>query len=126
MAHWHCLCHILQVGIAIGMLALIDQRLSGIPWVYDGQLQQYVGREVRIQYCMFSAGTDYSIESRCSFAMAIAAVSLALSFVWSYLQVSPWALTGGMQRPAWGFEAVSPHKTNHVQVQYCAYADARI
>lgn len=80
----HC---VLQVAIAIGMLALMDQQLTGISWVYDGTLTQYHGRNIRIQYCMFSSSTDESIDSRCNFGFAVASVSLVLSFIWSYLQV---------------------------------------
>lgn len=75
------------VAISIGMLALLDQRLSGIPWVYDGKVEQYQGRQIKIQYCLFSPSTEASVESRCNFAFATAAVGLALAFIWSYLQV---------------------------------------
>lgn len=61
--------------------------LAGISWVYDGSLTQYTGRQIKIQYCMFSSTTDYSEEGRCNFAFAVAAVSLVFSFVWSYMQV---------------------------------------
>lgn len=74
------------VGIAIGMLALMDQQLTGISWVYDGTLTQYQGRNIRIQYCMFSSSTDQSNDKRCNFGFAVASVSLVLSFIWSYLQ----------------------------------------
>jgi hypothetical protein len=33
-------CAIPQVAIAIGMLALLDQRLMGVKWIYDGPLKQ--------------------------------------------------------------------------------------
>jgi hypothetical protein len=61
--------------------------LAGVSWIYDGALTQYTGRSIKIQYCMFSSNTDYSMEGRCQFAFAVASVSLALSFIWSYLQV---------------------------------------
>jgi len=69
------------------MLALMDQQLTGISWVYDGTLTQYQGRNIRIQYCMFSSSTDQSNDKRCNFGFAVASVSLVLSFIWSYLQV---------------------------------------
>jgi hypothetical protein len=55
--------------------------------VYDGKVEQYQGRQIKIQYCLFSPSTEASVESRCNFAFATAAVGLALAFIWSYLQV---------------------------------------
>lgn len=77
-----------QVAIAIGQLALLDQHLLGFPWVYDGPLLQYQGRQITISYCLLSPSLDYSVDANCNFALTASAVSLGLSLLWSYIQVS--------------------------------------
>ena len=84
-----------QVGIAIGMLALMNQQLTGISWVYDGKMTQYVGRDIRVQYCMLSSSTDVENKVRCNFGFAVASVSLVLSFIWSSLQVKGFVVAFG-------------------------------
>lgn len=82
----HCFFRV-QVGIAVGMLALLTAQLSGIQTTYPGTDSKYFGRPIQIQYCMFSSSTDARQESRCKFGYAVASVSLVLSFIWSYMQV---------------------------------------
>jgi hypothetical protein len=76
-----------QVALAIGMLALINQHLTSIPSTYQGSMLEYVGRPIAIQYCLLSSSTAESQESRCGFALAAVSISLALSLMWSYMQV---------------------------------------
>jgi hypothetical protein len=76
-----------QVAISIGMLAMLDQHLTELPFLYDGPQKQFYGRWVNIDYCLLSNSRDYVQNIRCQFGFATAAVSLAISMVWSYLQV---------------------------------------
>ncbi|KAF6265841.1 acyl-CoA N-acyltransferase [Scenedesmus sp. NREL 46B-D3] len=82
---WFCFCA--TVAIAIGMLALIDQHLLGVKWIYDGPLEQYQGRPITVSYCLLSPSTAVSVDGNCNFARAAAALSLALSLIWPYIQV---------------------------------------
>lgn len=82
---WFFFCA--TVAIAIGMLALIDQHLMGIKWIYDGPLLQYQGRHITISYCLLSPSSAFSVDGNCNFAIAAATVSLAISLIWSYIQV---------------------------------------
>lgn len=75
------------------MLALLDNQLTGIGWTYDGSLAQYKGRPITIEFCLLSSSTDVNNPGRCNFAFAAASISIALAFIWSYLQVR-WASTG--------------------------------
>lgn len=77
-----------QVGIAIGALALIDQYLQYVPVVYDGSDKRFAGRTVNIYYCMLSGGISGSIDSRCNYAFGVAAISLAISALWAIHEVS--------------------------------------
>lgn len=79
---------LVQVAIAIGMLAMLDQHLTGLPWVYDGPRPEFEGRTVTIDYCMLSTSPVAVAPSNCRFAFAAASVSLALSLIWTYIQVS--------------------------------------
>ncbi|KAF8071035.1 hypothetical protein HT031_001117 [Scenedesmus sp. PABB004] len=85
-ARWSFFCA--TVALAIGALALIDQRLMGLPFTYDGPNAKFAGRHVTIAWCLLSPSlAGESVDSRCGFSLAAAAVSLALSLVWSYVQV---------------------------------------
>ena len=81
------LCCVSQVGLAIGMLALLNTQLTGISGVYQGDNPQYQGRSIRIQFCMLSSSTDADNAVRCNYGFAVASMSLFLSIVWAYIQV---------------------------------------
>jgi hypothetical protein len=48
---------------------------------------QYQGRPITIAFCLLSPNSAVSIDGNCNFAMAAATLSLALSLIWSYIQV---------------------------------------
>jgi hypothetical protein len=77
----------MQVGVAIGALAVIDQYLQYVSVVYDGSDVRFAGRTVKINYCMLSGGVAGSIDSRCNYAFTVAAISLAISALWAIHEV---------------------------------------
>jgi len=74
-----------QIGVAVGALAILDQRLRTIPFVYDGPNPRYAGQTARIEYCLLSSSSSTlssAQQARCGFATAAPAASLGLSLLW--------------------------------------------
>lgn len=74
-----------QIGVAIGALAILDQRLRTIPFVYDGPDPRYAGQTARIEYCLLSSSSETLASAqpeRCQLATAAPATSLGLSLLW--------------------------------------------
>lgn len=76
------------IGVAIGILAIIDQHLQYLPFEYDGPNKKFQGRTVNILYCMLSSSQDASQDSRCNYAFTTAAVSLGISLMWCVYQAT--------------------------------------
>lgn len=74
------------VAIAIGMLAMLDQHLTGLPFTYDGPRTEFQGMQVTIEYCMLSTSPNVLSPINCRFGFAAAAVGLAISLIWTYIQ----------------------------------------
>jgi hypothetical protein len=74
-----------QIGVAVGALAILDQRLRTIPFVYDGPNPAYKGQTARIEYCLLSSSSATLASAqpqRCQLATAAPAASLGLSLLW--------------------------------------------
>jgi len=86
VAKWVLLA--MTVGLAIGILALIDQRLIYLPFTYDGPDLRYQGMTVNIFYCLLSSSNEGRQDSRCRFATAAAAISIGLGLLWLVFSAS--------------------------------------
>jgi hypothetical protein len=74
-----------QIGVAVGCLAILDQRLRTVPVLYNGPDARFKGQTARVEYCLLSSSSSSLADaqpSRCSLATAAPATSLGLSVLW--------------------------------------------
>jgi hypothetical protein len=74
-----------QIGVAVGCLAILDQRLRTIPVVYSGPDPRFKGQTARVEYCLLSSSSSSlatAQPSRCQLATAAPSASLGLSVLW--------------------------------------------